>query len=241
MILVRTPGVGPVTELRTSATGPAQASAAWTGQSGRRPPGCCCCGTARPRCRSTAATPATATPSSPRSARRRRRARRRASRPYPEITSVLTLAAAPRPPDRRGGRAGHRRPAGGARAASSRPTSASWEGLTFTEARERDPELHAKWLGAEDVAPPGGESFAAVRERVGAELASIVEAYEGETVVLVTPRHPDQDDPAPGARRQRRRSSTGCTWTWRASPRCTSSPTAGMCVRLVNDTSHRTA
>src|ERR687892_401870 len=49
-----------------------------------------------------------------------------------------------------------------------------WEGLTFVEARERDPELHAKWLGAEDVAPPGGESFAAVRERVRAELASIV-------------------------------------------------------------------
>ena len=37
-----------------------------------------------------------------------------------------------------------------------------WEGLTFVEARERDPELHAKWLGAEDVAPPGGESFTAV-------------------------------------------------------------------------------
>jgi len=37
-----------------------------------------------------------------------------------------------------------------------------WEGLTFAEARERDPELHAAWLGDERAAPPGGESFAAV-------------------------------------------------------------------------------
>ncbi len=42
-----------------------------------------------------------------------------------------------------------------------------WEGLTFAEARDRDPELHAKWLGAEDIAPPGGESFAAVRRAGG--------------------------------------------------------------------------
>jgi len=41
-----------------------------------------------------------------------------------------------------------------------------WEGLTFVEARERDPELHAKWLGAEDVAPPGGESLKDTAARV---------------------------------------------------------------------------
>ena len=36
------------------------------------------------------------------------------------------------------------------------------------------------------------------------------------------------------------RSSTGCTWTWRAL-RGHFYPDGGACVRLVNDTSHRTA
>ncbi len=61
-----------------------------------------------------------------------------------------------------------------------------WEGLTFTEARERDPGLHAAWLGSEDAAPPGGESFAAVRARVEAERAAIVAEYPGQAVVLVS-------------------------------------------------------
>lgn len=62
----------------------------------------------------------------------------------------------------------------------------AWEGLTFAEARERDPELHARWLGSENVAPPGGESFAAVARRIDAERAAIVETYPGATVVLVS-------------------------------------------------------
>ncbi|WP_226365578.1 bifunctional RNase H/acid phosphatase [Pseudonocardia sp. ICBG162] len=61
-----------------------------------------------------------------------------------------------------------------------------WEGLTFTEARERDPELHGRWIGSADVEPPGGESFCAVGERVEAERARIVEEFAGRTVVLVS-------------------------------------------------------
>ena len=61
-----------------------------------------------------------------------------------------------------------------------------WEGLTFAEAAERDPHLHARWLGDEHVPPPGGESFAAVGERLAAEQAAIVAAYPGATVVVVT-------------------------------------------------------
>jgi probable phosphoglycerate mutase len=61
-----------------------------------------------------------------------------------------------------------------------------WEGLTFAEARERDPDLHAAWLGDEHTAPPGGESFATVGARVGAECAAIVAAYPGRTVVVVS-------------------------------------------------------
>lgn len=61
-----------------------------------------------------------------------------------------------------------------------------WEGLTFTEARDRDPELHGRWIGSADVEPPGGESFRAVGERVEAERARIVEEFAGRTVVLVS-------------------------------------------------------
>ena len=115
-----------------------------------------------------------------------------------------------------------------------------WEGLTFVEARERDPELHAKWLGAEDVAPPGGESFAAVRERVRAELASIVEAHEGETLVLVT-----HVTPIKMILRQALGGSAEILYRLHLDLACLSEvhvfPDGGMCVRLVNDMSHRTA
>lgn len=62
----------------------------------------------------------------------------------------------------------------------------SWEGLSFTEARERDPELHGRWLGDETVPPPGGESFAAVGERIEAERRAVLAEYPGQLVVLVT-------------------------------------------------------
>ncbi len=61
-----------------------------------------------------------------------------------------------------------------------------WEGLTFAEARERDPGLHGRWLSVPDVAPPGGESFAVVGRRVAAEREAILAAYPGRTVVLVS-------------------------------------------------------
>jgi len=62
----------------------------------------------------------------------------------------------------------------------------AWEGLTFGEARQRDPELHARWLGSQDVAPPGGESFAEVAQRLDAERDAILAAYPGQTVVVVS-------------------------------------------------------
>jgi broad specificity phosphatase PhoE len=61
-----------------------------------------------------------------------------------------------------------------------------WEGLSFSEARERDPELHASWLGSEHVAPPGGESFVDVGRRIEAELADVLATYAGQTIVLVS-------------------------------------------------------
>ncbi|WP_067902906.1 bifunctional RNase H/acid phosphatase [Nocardia vaccinii] len=61
-----------------------------------------------------------------------------------------------------------------------------WEGLTFAEAVQADPELHARWLSDSTVCPPGGESFAAVRERIEAARADLVGLYPGRNVVVVS-------------------------------------------------------
>jgi broad specificity phosphatase PhoE/ribonuclease HI len=61
-----------------------------------------------------------------------------------------------------------------------------WEGLTFSEAAERDPELHRRWLRDTSVEPPRGESFDAVMARVCRARDRIVEQYHGATVLLVS-------------------------------------------------------
>ncbi|MEV0031116.1 bifunctional RNase H/acid phosphatase [Nocardia sp. NPDC050793] len=62
----------------------------------------------------------------------------------------------------------------------------AWEGLTFLEAAQRDPELHARWLGDPSVAAPGGESFDEVRERVEAVRRDLVALYPGQNVLVVS-------------------------------------------------------
>lgn len=62
----------------------------------------------------------------------------------------------------------------------------AWEGLTFTEAAEHDPELHRRWLRDTSTAPPGGESFDAVAERVSRFRDRIVAAHQGSTVLVVS-------------------------------------------------------
>lgn len=61
-----------------------------------------------------------------------------------------------------------------------------WEGLTFTEASARDPELHRAWLSDITVPAPGGESFAQVAKRIAETKAELLEMYSGQTVVLVS-------------------------------------------------------
>lgn len=61
-----------------------------------------------------------------------------------------------------------------------------WEGLTFSEAADRDPELHRQWLRDTSIAPPGGESFDAVNERVSRARDRIVAAHDGDTVLVVS-------------------------------------------------------
>ncbi len=62
----------------------------------------------------------------------------------------------------------------------------SWEGMTFAEVMARWPEEIAAWMGDADVAPPGGESFAAVAVRVNAALDHLLTVYQGQTVVVVS-------------------------------------------------------
>lgn len=62
----------------------------------------------------------------------------------------------------------------------------AWEGLTFTEAAERDPELHGRWLRDTATTPPGGESFDNVLDRVVRARDRIIAAHEGTTVLVVS-------------------------------------------------------
>jgi broad specificity phosphatase PhoE/ribonuclease HI len=61
----------------------------------------------------------------------------------------------------------------------------AWDGHTFAEVRERWPAELEEWLGSTDVAPPGGESFAACSERVVAARRRLVRRYPGERVLVV--------------------------------------------------------
>jgi probable phosphoglycerate mutase len=62
----------------------------------------------------------------------------------------------------------------------------AWEGLTFTEVRERWPAEMTAWLADPEVAPPGGESFTDVSTRVTAALDRVLAARTGQTVLIVS-------------------------------------------------------
>ena len=113
----------------------------------------------------------------------------------------------------------------------------AWEGLTFPEARDRDPQLHAEWLGSEEVAPPGGESFAAVGRRVSAELVDVLRDYPGATLVLVS-----HVTPIKVLLRDALQGGPGVLYRLHLDLAALSIvdfyPDGGASVRLVNDTSH---
>jgi broad specificity phosphatase PhoE len=113
----------------------------------------------------------------------------------------------------------------------------AWEGLTFAEARARDPQLHAEWLGSEEVAPPGGESFATVGRRIEAERAELVNEYPGATLVLVT-----HVTPIKMLLRDALQGGPGVLYRLHLDLAALSIvdfyPDGGASVRLVNDTSH---
>jgi broad specificity phosphatase PhoE/ribonuclease HI len=62
----------------------------------------------------------------------------------------------------------------------------AWEGLTFGEAGERDSEQHRRWLRDTSIAPPDGESFDSVAERVRRAQARIINEHTGQNVLVVS-------------------------------------------------------
>ncbi|WP_420751198.1 bifunctional RNase H/acid phosphatase [Rhodococcus sp. O3] len=62
----------------------------------------------------------------------------------------------------------------------------AWEGLTFREAADRDPDLHRAWLGDTSVRPPQGESFDEVNARIAKVRDELIREYPGRTVLLVS-------------------------------------------------------
>ncbi len=116
----------------------------------------------------------------------------------------------------------------------------AWEGLTFREARELDAGLHEQWMGDTAVAPPRGESFDAVHERVRAARDALVAAHPGRTVLVVS-----HVTPIKTLLRLALDSGPGLLWRLHLD-------LASLCVvdfygddgasvRLVNDTSHLSA
>lgn len=62
----------------------------------------------------------------------------------------------------------------------------AWEGLTYAEAADSYPAEMAAWTASADVAPPGGESFAAVARRVRRARTRLLAAYPTGRVLVVS-------------------------------------------------------
>lgn len=61
-----------------------------------------------------------------------------------------------------------------------------WEGLTLAEAHAKWPDAITDWLAGQDIAPPGGESFGAVEQRVLPAVEKIVERHRGKRIAVVS-------------------------------------------------------
>jgi len=62
----------------------------------------------------------------------------------------------------------------------------AWQGLSHAElAARRDGAWHRFWLAPADEAPPGGESFVQVVERVGRAVRQLSETHAGRDIVAV--------------------------------------------------------
>ena len=61
-----------------------------------------------------------------------------------------------------------------------------WDGMRFNDVASRDPDLSRRfWESPGDVAPPDGESWNDVAERVGACVADLNQRHSGRDIVVV--------------------------------------------------------
>jgi probable phosphoglycerate mutase len=61
-----------------------------------------------------------------------------------------------------------------------------WDGCTFSEVSKRWPDELQEWLSGTDIAPPGGESFAHVKDRVEQGRRKVLDQFAGEHVLIVS-------------------------------------------------------
>ncbi len=67
-----------------------------------------------------------------------------------------------------------------------------WTGFRAAEIEERWPAEFADWRSDPDAAPPGGESYTAIRQRIRPLMTDVLADYRGHTVVLVTHAAPSK-------------------------------------------------
>lgn len=61
-----------------------------------------------------------------------------------------------------------------------------WEGLSFAQANQADPQLHTQWLADSSIKPPGGESLDEAAARVAQARLQLQKAYPEQTVLVVS-------------------------------------------------------
>jgi probable phosphoglycerate mutase len=61
-----------------------------------------------------------------------------------------------------------------------------WDGHTFAEVRSRWPKELDAWLASTDIAPPGGESYSEVRDRVDIARRELLRRHSGKRVLVVS-------------------------------------------------------
>lgn len=120
-----------------------------------------------------------------------------------------------------------------------------WEGLTRAEARAFDPDGLAAWERGEDVAPPKGESLAAVRVRVVAFADELAARHPGMTLALVSHVGPIKalvgaalDLPTAGAQRMWLDPASICVVEWRMQSESESGQRGRGILRVFNAVSH---
>lgn len=113
----------------------------------------------------------------------------------------------------------------------------AWEGMSIAEVGERWPAELDAWRSSVDVAPPGGESFAATAVRVLRARDRLVTRYRSASIIVVTHVTPIKtllcaalDAPASAMFRLRIDITSVSLIDW--------FPEAPPTVRLVNDTHH---